>query len=144
MPRPLRALLISIDAQFDVASYALRVPNAYNLLAMLDDLIDAGYVRTLADVKMETSDFVAPKAVPVSAPHEANNARALQDAIAEITEFVMQHLPQDALEICFSLESMSSAAQLQASLGLYIAKIEHLGGAATLHVTKVQRLLRHL
>lgn len=155
MPRPVKALLLAINGQFDPYLYTSRLADAGDVTAMLAELLRIGYVQDLPGAPRQTVGFVAPKAAapiaapiapplesPISSPGEKPNSRALQDAVADMTDFVMQHLPADALEISFALEALSSTAQLEASLGAYEAKIRHLGAPANTHLAQVKQLLR--
>ena len=141
MPRPLKALLIAMNGQFDPYSYASRLPNGLDVSAMLEALVKAGYVRELSDTSSRTVEFVDTEAAQLDAWPEAVTHRSLQDAVASITDFVMRHLPDQALEIVLALEGLTSAAQLEASLKVYEAKIRHLGSAAVQHLAKVKQLL---
>jgi hypothetical protein len=141
IPRPLKSLLLAINGQFDPYAYASRLQGAGDLPAMLEELIKAGYVRALAGTYSQTVGFAGTKSVPQRAWPDAASPRILQDAVADITDFVMSHLPDDALEISLALEGLSTTAELKASLGAYEAKIRHLGEIAVHHLAKVKLTL---
>lgn len=142
MSRQAKALLIAMNGQFDPHSYASRVPGAQTVPAMLEMLVQDGYVRVAPYADVQTVGFVATKPAALTAVSQPDDHRAVQDAVAAMTDFVMQHLPNDALEISFELESLTSIAQLEASLGLYEAKIQHLGPSAVEHLAKLKRMMR--
>lgn len=150
MPRPMKALLISMIGDFDAHLYASRLRVEQNVPAILEALVRAGYICALPDTG---SPYLGPAEAQVTRPvfqpgdsetlSDAVSYRPLQDAVADITDFVMRHLPEDALEISFALEGLTSAAQLEASLHAYQARILHLGADAELHLAKLKRILGH-
>jgi hypothetical protein len=142
MPRQLKALLIAMNGQFDPDSYAPRVPGVQTVSAMLEALVKDGYVRALPYADRQAVGFIDTKPVPLAALAQPDDRRAVQDAVAAMTDFVMQHLPSEALEISFEFESLTSIAQLEASLGAYEAKIRHLGTSAAHHLAKLRLMLR--
>lgn len=158
MPRPVKVLLLAINSQFDPYLYATRLSNSEDVTAMLAELVRAGYIRASPGTPRQTLGSIAPQHVaraapatpaitaasiaPAASPEVTANSRALQDAVTDITGFVMQHLPADALEISFALEGLSSALQLEASLGAYEAKIKHLGVPAAAHLVQIRQMLR--
>jgi hypothetical protein len=142
MPRQLKALLIAMNGPFDPHLYASRVSDGQTVPAMLEALVKDGYVRALPYNAGQTVGFVETKPTPLIPLAPRDDGRAVQDAVAAMTDFVMQHLPNDALEISFELESLTSIAQLKASLGLYEAKIQHLGPPAVGHLAKLRRMIR--
>ena len=139
--RPLKSLLIAINDQFDPDAYASRLPSAGDLLTMIEALVDAGYVRPRPDTSSLTVGFAETQSELQGRWPKTVAPRALQDAIADMTDFVMIHLPDDALEISFALEGLSTTAQLDASLGAYEARIQHLGATAVHHLAKVKLVL---
>lgn len=161
IPRPLKALLISMDGGFDADAYASRLRIEQDVLAMLDTLLDAGYIQEQpstgsqysdrAEIPVKRAPYQAPpqrQAPPQparsAAPHASASHRSLQDATEAITDFVMTYLPHDALEISFALEGLTSVAQLEASLHEYETKIRPLGDIAVQHLTNVKRILGHI
>lgn len=142
MPRQVKALLIAMNGQFDPHSYASGVPGVQTVPDMLKMLVQDGYARVTPYADGQTVGFVATKPAALMPLAQADDDRAVQDAVAVMTDFVMQHLPNDALEISFELESLTSIAQLKASLGLYEAKIQHLGSSAVEHLAKLKRMIR--
>ena len=116
--------------------------------AILEALVRAGYIRALPDTG---SPYLGPAEAQVTRPafqpgdseppSDAVSYRPLQDAVADITDFVMRHLPDDALEISFALESLTTVAQLEASLRAYEIKIRPLGAIADQHLAVVKRML---
>ena len=142
MPRPVKALLLAINGNFDPYLYVSRLADANDVSVMLDQLLQSGYVQAVDGTPRQTVGIVAPKpSSPIALPQNKSNSRALQDAVADMTDFVMQYLPEQALEISFALEGLSSAAQLEASLGIYEQKIAHLGAAADTHMARVMQIL---
>ena len=142
MPRQLKALLIAMNGQFDPYFYASRVPGGLNVSGMLETLVKDGYIRALPNSDGQTVGFVETKPSPLTALSQADDHHAVQDAVAHMTDFVMQHLPDEALEISFELESLNSIAKLEASLGTYEAKIRQLGTPAIHHLATLKRMLR--
>lgn len=142
MPRQVKALLIAMSGQFDPGVYASRASGVLDVSDMLETLVRDGYVRALPDSEGQTVGFVAIKPAALMPLAQADDGRAVQDAVAVMTDFVMHHLPNDALEISFELESLTSIAQLEASLRLYEAKIQHLGPSAVEHLAKLKRMIR--
>lgn len=166
MSRPMKALLISMIGDFDAKLYASRLRDGQDVPAMLEALANAGYIRALpgtgthdfADTDIDIDiDIVSPPVervqVQVARPQPQSERffippasvshRPLEDAVALITDFVMSHLPGDALEMSFALEGLTSVAQLEASLRPYEAKIRHLGVIADQHLQQLQRILAH-
>ena len=162
--RPMKALLISMIGGFDAALYASRLRDGQDVPAMIEALVNAGYIRALPDTETHAQtrsrtdiDIVAPSVERVQVqvarpqpqperfliPSGSVSHRPLQDAVALITDFVMSHLPGDALEMSFALEGMTSVAQLEASLRAYEAKIRHLGVTADQHLQQLKRILGH-
>ena len=167
IPRPMKALLISMIGGFDADLYASRLRDEQDVPAMLDALVRAGYIRALPDTGSPLVERVegqagrlapqparlapqparlVPQSERLSAVSESESVshRPLQDAIADITGFAMSYLPNDALEIAFAMEGVTSFAQLEATLGGYEMKIRHLGAIADQHLAKVKRLLGHV
>ena len=158
--RPMKALLISMIGGFDAKSYASRLRDGQDVPAMLEALVNAGYISALPDTDTHAytrTDIVSPPvervqvqvARPQSQPERfvippaSVSHRPLQDGVALMTDFVMNHLPGDALEMSFALEGLSSVAQLEASLRAYEAKIRHLGVTADQHLKQLKRILGH-
>ena len=160
--RPMKALLISMIGGFDAALYASRLRDGQDVPAMIEALVNAGYIRALPDTETHAqtrtrTDIVAPPVERVQVqvarpqpqperfliPSGSVSYRPLQDAVALITDFVMSHMPGDALEMSFALEGMTSVAQLEASLRGYEAKIRHLGVTADQHLQQLKRILGH-
>ena len=149
IPRPMKALLISMVGSFDTNLYASRFRGEQDVPAMLDALVKAGYIRALPGTDSPYVERVdAPVSSPapqqperLSVPANPVSARPLQDAVAAITDFVMSHMPDDALEISFALESLTTVAQLEASLRAYEIKIRPLGAIADQHLAVVKRML---
>ena len=157
IPRPMKALLISMVGGFDAKLYASRLRDDQDVPAMLEALVNAGYIRALSDtdgLPVERAEAQSTRLVTQSerlvtqsdrlfVQSESLSHRPLQDAVAEITDFVMSYLPDDALEISFALEGLTSVAQVQASLPAYETKIRHLGAIGDHHLAKVKRILGH-
>lgn len=141
IPRPLKALLIAINGQFDPYAYALRSPGVEDVMVMIETLIRAGYVRAQADTGSQTVGFAKTRSAVHRAMPQAASPRTLQQAVADITDFVMRYLPDDALEISLTLEGLKTTAELEASLGAYEAKIRHLGSTAVHHLAAVRLTL---
>ena len=158
--RPMKALLISMIGGFDAKLYASRIRDGQDVPAMLEALVNAGYISALPDTDTHSyahTDIVSPPVARVQAqvarpqpqperfdiPTASVSHRPLQDGIALMTDFVMNHLPGDALEMSFALEGLSSVAQLEASLRAYEAKIRHLGVTADQHLKQLKRILGH-
>jgi hypothetical protein len=141
MPRPMKALLIAMNGQFDPYVYASRLPHELDVSAMLETLVEAGYIRALHSNTSQTVDSASPQSAPHPAHLPSPNPRSLQNAIASMTDFVMLHLPDQALEIVLALEHLNSATELEASLPGYESEIRHLGSAATHHLSQVRQLL---
>ena len=158
--RPMKALLISMIGGFDATLYASRLRDGQDVPAMLEALVNAGYIRALPETDTHAytrTDSVAPPVERVQVqvarpqpqperfliPSGSVSYRPLQDAVALITDFVMSHMPGDALEMSFALEGMTSVAQLEASLRGYEAKIRHLGVTADQHLQQLKRMLGH-
>ena len=158
--RPMKALLISMIGGFDAKLYASRHRDGHDVPAMLEALVNAGYIRALpnTDTGIDTDiDIDSPPVKRVQAqiarlqpqperlliPAGFVSHRPLQDAVALITDFVMSHLPGDALEMSFALEGLTSVAQLEASLRAYETKIQHLGVIADQHLEQLKRILGH-
>jgi hypothetical protein len=158
--RPMKALLISMVGGFDAKSYASRIRDGHDVPAMLEALVNAGYIRALPDTDTHTDidsppverfqSHVArlqpqpqPQPERFLIPSESVSHRPLQDAVALMTDFVMNHLPGDALEMSFALEGLTSVTQLEASLRAYEAKIRHLGVTADQHLKQLKRILGH-
>ena len=158
--RPMKALLISMIGGFDATSYASRIRDGHDVPAMLETLVNAGYIRALPDTDTHThthTDIESPPVERVRAqvarlqpqpenfliPSAPVSHRPLQDAIALMTDFVMNHLPGDALEMSFALEGLTSVAQLKASLRTYETNIRHLGVTADQHLQQLKRILGH-
>jgi len=142
LPRPLRALLVSINAHFDPRTHASRLQDQGDLQSMLDSLEQAGYVQAMPLSPNETVGFSASQFSAVEAAPTAPASSDLRDIVALITDFVMRNLPDQALEIVLDLEALSSKAQMEANLGSYQNRIRHLGGVATAHLTELRALLR--
>ena len=142
MSRQIKALLIAMNGQFDPRTYISRVPGLQTVQAMLETLVKDGYVRALPYADGQTIGFVETKPTPLNSSPLPDDRRTVQDAIAAMTDFVMNHLLDEALEISFELESLTSVAQLEASLGSYEAKIHHLGTPAVHHLATLRRMLR--
>ena len=154
--RPMKALLISMIGGFDAKSYASRIRDGHDVPAMLEALLNAGYIRALPGTDTHT-DIDSPPVERVQAqvarpqpqpeqlfiPSAPVSHRPLQDAVALMTDFVMNHLPGDALEMSFALEGLTSVTQLEASLRAYETKIRHLGVAAVQHLQQLKRILGH-
>ena len=158
--RPMKALLISMIGGFDAKSYASRIRDGHDVPAMLEALVNAGYIRALPDTGTHTDTDIDIDSPPVERfqaqvarpqpqpehlliPSESVSHRPLQDAVALMTDFVMNHLPGDALEMSFALEGLTSVTQLEASLRAYETKIRHLGGTADQHLKQLKRILGH-
>ena len=160
--RPMKALLISMIGGFDAALYASRLRDGQDVPAMIEALVNAGYIRAVPDTETHAqtrtrTDIVAPpvervqvqvarpqpQPEPFLIPSGSVSYRPLQDGVALITDFVMNYLPGDALEMSFALEGMTSVAQLEASLRAYEAKIRHLGVTADQHLQQLRRILGH-
>jgi hypothetical protein len=142
LPRPLRALLVAINGQFDPYTYASRLQGQMDLQSMLDTLQQAGYVHAVPKASGETVGSAAAQVARVDALPKARAASDLRDVVAVITDFVMSHLPDDSLEIILALEGLSSKAQLDANLGAYQDRIAHLGPVAAVHLTELRAMLR--
>lgn len=150
IPRPMKALLISMVGGFDSNVYASRFRDDQDVPAMIDALLTAGYIRALPSIGSQHAEHVetparrlAPLPERLAVPTDLVSHRPLQDAIAAITDFVMGHMPDDALEISFALEGLTSVAQLEASLRAYETKIRPLGAIADQHLAIVKRILGH-
>ena len=156
--RPMKALLISMIGGFDAKSYASRIRDGRDVPAMLEALVNAGYIRALPDTDTHADidsppverfqSHVArlqpqPQPERFLIPSESVSHRPLQDAVALMTDFVMNHLPGDALEMSFALEGLTSVTQLEASLRAYETKIRHLGVTADQHLKQLKRILGH-
>ena len=156
--RPMKALLISMIGGFDAKLYASRLRDGQDVPAMLEALVNAGYIRALPDTGTHAyTDIVSPPVERVQVqvarpqpqperfltPSGSVSHRPLQDAVALMTDFVMNHLPGDALEMSFALEGLTSVTQLEASLRAYEAKIRHLGVPADQHLQQLKRILGH-
>ena len=149
MPRAMKVMLISMIGGFDSDFQASRAHVEHNVAALIEALLNAGYIRA---VQANSYPQIEPHEAPVDgsacAPagleilQGATSYGPLQDAIADITDFVMRHLPGDAFEILFDLEGLTSAAQLKASLRAYERKIRPLGVIADQHLLKVRQALR--
>ena len=154
--RPMKALLISMIGGFDAKLYASRHRDGHDVPAMLEALVNAGYIRALPDTGIDI-DIDSPPVKRVQAqvarlqlqperlliPAGFVSHRPLQDAVALMTDFVMNHLPGDALEMSFALEGLTSVAQLEVSLRAYETKIRHLGVIADRHLEQLKRILGH-
>ena len=154
--RPMKALLISMIGGFDAKSYASRHRDGHDVPAMLEALVNAGYIRALPDTDTHT-DIDNPPVVRVQAPvarlqpqpesflipSKPVSHRPLQDAVALMTDFMMNHLPGDALEMSFALEGLTSVTQLEASLRAYETKIRPLGVTAVQHLQPLKQILGH-
>lgn len=150
IPRPMKALLISMVGGFDSNSYAARFRDEQDVPAMIDALLAAGYIRALPSTGSPYVEHVetpvkrlAPLPERFSIPVSSVSHRPLQDAVAAMTDFVMSHMPNDALDISFALEGLTSVAQLEASLRAYETKIRPLGAIADQHLAIVKRILGH-
>ena len=160
IPRPMKALLISMVGGFDARAYASRQRDGHDVPAMLEALVNAGYVHALPDTDGDIDidiDIDSPPVERVQAqvarpgpqlerllvPSASASFRPLQDAVDLMTDFVMSHLPGDALEMSFALEGLTSVAQLEASLRAYEMKIRHLGVIADQHLKQLKRILGH-
>lgn len=159
IPRPMKALLISMVGGFDAKLYASRLRDDQDVPAMLEALVNAGYIRALSDTDTDSvsvkrveaqvtrlvtqPERLVPQPERLFVQSESLSHRPLQDAVAEITDFVMSYLPDDALEMSFALEGLTSVAQLEASLRAYETKIRHLGAIGDHHLAKVKRILGH-
>ncbi len=66
----------------------------------------------------------------------------LGNLISLMSNFVTQHLPDRALEIVLTLESLTSISQLQSGLDDYRALIAPMGDAASRHLAELQHLLK--
>ena len=160
--RPMKALLISMIGGFDAKSYASRIRDGHDVPAMLEALVNAGYIRALPDTDTHTDTDIdieiesppvervqaqvarlQPQPEPFLIPSATGSHRPLQDAVALMTDFVMNHLPGDALEMSFALEGLTSVTQLEASLRAYETKIRHLGAPAVQHLQQLKRILGH-
>lgn len=141
MSRQVKALLIAMNGRFDPQSYVPRVPGVQTVPAMLEALVKDGYARVLPYAEDETVGFVETKPTPLFDSPQTDDRRAVQEAVAVMTDFVMEHLPREALEIAFELESLTSVNQLQASLGAYESKIRHRGYAAAQHLARLKQML---
>lgn len=156
--RPMKALLISMIGGFDAKSYASRIRDGHDVPAMLEALVNAGYISALPDTDTHIDiDIDSPPVQRVQAqvarlqpqserllvPAGSVSHRPLQDAVALMTDFVMSHLPDDALEISFALEGLTSIEQLKASLLAYETKIRRLGAIADQHLEQLKRIIGH-
>ena len=65
----------------------------------------------------------------------------LGNLISLMSNFVTQHLPDRALEIVLTLESLTSISQLQSGLDDYRALIAPMGDAASRHLAELRHLL---
>ena len=156
IPRPMKALLISMIGGFDAKLYASRLRDGHDVPAMLEALVNAGYISALPDTDTHI-DIDSPPVQRVQAqvarlqpqserllvPAGSVSHRPLQDAVALMTDFVMSHLPDDALEISFALEGLTSIEQLKASLLAYETKIRRLGAIADQHLEQLKRIIGH-
>lgn len=140
--RQVKALLMAMNGQFDPQSYISRVPGTQSVSDMLEALVKDGYVRALPYGDVQTVGFGDTKPAPLTPSAPRDDRRPVQDAVAAMTDFVMEHMPDQALEMSFELESLNSIVQLKASLAAYEAKIQHLGSSAALHLAKINRILR--
>ncbi len=141
MPRQLKALLLAMNGRFDPHNYASKVPGGLAVASMLETLIKDGYVKALSDVDFETVGFVSTRPALLNTLLQSDDLRAVHNAVGVMTDFAMQHLPNEALEISFALENFTTIAQLEASLGAYEKKIRHLGAPSTIHLEKLQGML---
>lgn len=145
----MKVMLISMIGGFDSDFQAPRAHVAHNVAALIEALLSAGYIRAVQsnghrqlkphEAQVDRS-ACAPAGLEVL--QGATTYNPLQDAVADITDFVMRHLPGDAFEILFDLEGLTSAAQLKASLRAYERKIRPLGAIADQHLLKVRQTLR--
>lgn len=142
LPRPLRALLVAINGQFDPYTYASRLQGQMDLQSMLDTLQQAGYVRAGPNTPGETVGSAAAQFALAQTLPKARAASDLRDIVALITDFVMRHLPDESLEVILAVEGLSSTAELNANLGAYQDRIRHLGPVAIVHLTELKAMLR--
>ena len=160
IPRPMKALLISMIGGFDAKLYASRLRDGHDVPAMLEALVNAGYISALPDTDTHNDIDIDTGSPPVQrvqaqvarlqpqserllVPAGSVSHRPLQDAVALMTDFVMSHLPDDALEISFALEGLTSIEQLKASLLAYETKIRRLGAIADQHLEQLKRIIGH-
>lgn len=149
MPRAMKVMLISMIGGFDSNFHAPRLHVEHNVAALVEALLSAGYIRAVPAAN--GLPHIGPAEAPLDgfacAPARkeivqvATSYRPLQDALADISDFVMRYLPGDAFEILFDLEGLTSSAQLKALLRPYERKIRPLGVIADQHLLKVKEIL---
>ena len=147
LPPRLRALLAAVDGRVDPRRYWSDAWPAAEVQAMLDTLVKVGHVALVQEAA--EPDPVAPAAetpdpsVPAwsPAPIAVRAGDELRQAVSLVSDFATRHLPQDAMELLFTLEAVSSPSELRSHLGDYEARVARLGPIGQRHLSELRTLL---
>lgn len=80
--------------------------------------------------------FKSPGNLPSNAAHYQ-----LRNAVSLMSDFVSKHMPSKALELVLTLEGLTSAEQVIASLRGYESLISHVGDPALRHLVELRKVL---
>jgi len=132
LPHELRTLLLSVEGSSPEQTVVKTVPPPGDAAALLESLLQQGYIEI---VPTGAPPVAHAGAMPSSAHYQ------LGSAITLMSDFVLQHLPADSLEIMLALEGLSSVEQVIASLKDYEAMVAAAGPAAVRHLEELRALL---
>lgn len=94
-----------------------------------------------ADPEDDVFASFGSETAPAGLRPAAAGSYELGNLISLMSNFVTQHLPDRALEIVLTLESLTSISQLQSGLDDYRALIAPMGDAASRHLAELRHLL---
>lgn len=151
LPTRLRALLAALDGPADPLQ-GMGALGPAEVRLMLESLCKAGYVVEVAAGGQSAANdsrpvplsafggAPAPAAVglPPAAAALPTDPRAL---LARMNDFIMTHLPQDALDVLFALEGLDTLDQLRDAFNAYAVRIHHLGAPAREHLAELRAAL---
>ncbi|GAC1529250.1 MAG: hypothetical protein NVS2B4_07530 [Ramlibacter sp.] len=145
LPRRIRALLASLNGTANPALDRASTWSEDDMASMLDSLLAAGYVERRDDGTEPVP--LGSASTPTSSASAGAQARSMGSVdtsaaiLALISDFVMTHLPAQALQILFELDGLRTPEQFKAARARYVNHIAFLGGTASQHLAELDALL---
>jgi hypothetical protein len=149
LPRKMRLLLASINGTVPSEVYVDRLTNFGDVQESLEMLEQLGYIEPIKSSRVSAQQTTAQlRELPTIAQRLASeppltpDARLqLQHCVTLMSDFMTQHLPDQALEMLLIFESFESTDEIKAKLKSYAALVTPLGEPASAHLKALSHIL---